>query len=257
MPPEHLSVIHALPHLPTVRNDGYSPHLPRSWMASSNLSSSMAFCTSFVLKRKDSQVVKEARLTQPAGLEEGLLADIFICHKPSFQEAQEAHQAPSMSPSLVATDQSWFSPSSKPLRVLGMRGPPNPTSQAHNQYPTWPEAGLRHGRCPKRVRTQPPPAPQPSIPSTPVYPQPQRPQNLSQSQHLPAWPQLYPHPKVPAMSTPTRQSFTQYTILSLPLESQIPSPLPNERHCLQEAEISLPKPLITLVHPSDQLLLAF
>jgi hypothetical protein len=50
-------------------------------MASSNLSSSMAFCTSFVLKRKDSQVVKEARLhmlTQAAGLEEGLLADTFV-----------------------------------------------------------------------------------------------------------------------------------------------------------------------------------
>lgn len=31
-----------------------SPHLPRSWMASSNLFSSMAFCTSFVLKKRNS-----------------------------------------------------------------------------------------------------------------------------------------------------------------------------------------------------------
>lgn len=29
-----------------------APHLPRSWMASSNLFSSMAFCTSFVLSEK-------------------------------------------------------------------------------------------------------------------------------------------------------------------------------------------------------------
>lgn len=29
-----------------------APHLPRSWMASSNLFSSMAFCTSFVLDRE-------------------------------------------------------------------------------------------------------------------------------------------------------------------------------------------------------------
>lgn len=29
-----------------------APHLPRSWMASSNLFSSMAFCTSFVLGRE-------------------------------------------------------------------------------------------------------------------------------------------------------------------------------------------------------------
>lgn len=53
--------VHAHPHLPTIINDSY-PHLPRSWMASSNLFSSMAFCTSFVLRREGSQVVKKARL---------------------------------------------------------------------------------------------------------------------------------------------------------------------------------------------------
>lgn len=106
-------------------------------MASSNLSSSIAFCTSFVLKRKEGQVAKEAGLhtllTQPAGLEEGLLDDAFT-PQPSFQEAQEAHQAPSMSPPLLVTNQSCASPGSKP-RSLGNERIPNPTSQAHNQYP--------------------------------------------------------------------------------------------------------------------------
>lgn len=97
-------------------------------MASSNLSSSIAFCTSFVLKRKEGQVAKE-----PAGLEEGLLDDAFT-PQPSFQEAQEAHQAPSMSPPLLVTNQSCASPGSKP-RSLGNERIPNPTSQAHNQYP--------------------------------------------------------------------------------------------------------------------------
>lgn len=50
-------------------------------MASSNLFSSMAFCTSFVLKRKGSRVVTEAGLhtqTQPTGLKKGLLANTFM-----------------------------------------------------------------------------------------------------------------------------------------------------------------------------------
>lgn len=72
--------IQAHPRLPTALKASY-PYLPRSWMASSNLFSSMAFCTSFVLKRKGSRVVTEAGLhtqTQPIGLEKGLLANTFM-----------------------------------------------------------------------------------------------------------------------------------------------------------------------------------
>lgn len=72
--------VQAHPHLPTALKASY-PYLPRSWMASSNLFSSMAFCTSFVLKRKGSQVVTEAGLhtqTQPARLKKGLLAKTFM-----------------------------------------------------------------------------------------------------------------------------------------------------------------------------------
>lgn len=112
--------VQAHSHLPTALKASY-PYLPRSWMASSNLFSSMAFCTSFVLKRKGSRVVHTQ--TQPVGLEKGLLAIT------SMSEAQEAYPAPDMRPPLLGTNQSRASLCLKPLRAwraLGMGGFPSP-----------------------------------------------------------------------------------------------------------------------------------